>query len=50
MFRFFGHKAYGILASLPGIELAPPALESEVLTTGLPGKSLMRLIFFYWVF
>ena len=24
----------------PGIESAPPALEGEVLTTGLPGKSL----------
>ena len=27
------------LNSLPGIESLPPALEGEVLTTGLPGKS-----------
>ena len=31
--------AYGILASWPGIEPAPPALEVEILTTGLPRKS-----------
>ena len=30
---------WGILAPQPGIELTPPALEGEVLTTGLPGKS-----------
>ena len=40
MFWFFGHEACGILAPQPGIEPAPPALEGEVLTTGLPGKSL----------
>ena len=28
------------LSSQTGIEPAPPALEGEVLTTGLPGKSL----------
>ena len=39
MFWFFGHKAYGISTPQPGIEPAPPALESEVLTTGPPGKS-----------
>ena len=39
MFSFFGHKARGILAPQPRIEPAPPALESEVLTTGQPGKS-----------
>ena len=38
-FGFFGHEACGILASQPGIKPAPPALEGEVLTTGLPGKS-----------
>ena len=27
------------VSSGPGIKLAPPALEGEVLTTGLPGKS-----------
>ena len=38
---FFGHKAYGIPASQPGIEPTPRALEGEVLTTRLPGKSLV---------
>ena len=45
----FWQKACGILAPSPGIELAPPlqptALESEILTTEPPGKSLMRLGF-----
>ena len=36
---FFGYEACGILASRPGIKPIPPALGSEVLTTGLPGKS-----------
>ena len=40
MFWFFGPKAGGILAPWPGIKPVPPALEGEVLTTGLPGKSL----------
>ena len=39
MFWFFGCEACGILAPQPGIEPAPPALESKVLTTGRPGKS-----------
>ena len=39
MFWFFGPEACGILAPRPGIEPAPPALEGEVSTTGLPGKS-----------
>ena len=39
MFWFFGLKACGILAPRPGIDPAPPALESKVLTTGPPGKS-----------
>ena len=38
VFWFFGHEPLGILAPWPGIEPAHPALESEVLTTGLPGK------------
>ena len=38
MFWFFGPGACGILAPRPGIELASPALEGEVLTTGQPGK------------
>ena len=34
MFFFsFGCNAYGILASQPGIEPTPPALEAKVLTT-----------------
>ena len=33
-FFFFGSETRGILAS--GVELAPPALEGKVLTTGLP--------------
>ena len=37
-----GGEACGILAPRPGIEPAPPALEGEVLTTGLPGKSLVN--------
>ena len=36
----FGPKACGILASLPGIEPVPSALEGEVLNTEQPGKSL----------
>ena len=39
MFWVFGHEAYRILALWPGTEPAPSALEGEVLTTGLPGKS-----------
>ena len=39
MFWFFGHEVCGILAPLPGIEPAPPALKDTVLTTGPPGKS-----------
>ena len=35
---FSGFEACGILAPRPGIELVPPALEGEVLITGLPGK------------
>ena len=39
MFWFFGCEACGILAPQPGVEPTPPALEGEVLTTGLPGTS-----------
>ena len=35
-----GYEACGILAHLPGIKLAPPALIGEVFTTGQPGKFL----------
>jgi len=34
-----GHEACGISAPQPGIEPVLPALEGEVLTTGLSGKS-----------
>ena len=43
LFWFFGHKACGILASWLGIEHTPHALEGQVLTTELPGKSLYTL-------
>ena len=39
MFWLFGHKACGILATWPGIEPAPLALEGKVWTTGALGKS-----------
>ena len=35
----FGYKPRGILASWPGIEPKPPALDVEILTTGPPSKS-----------
>ena len=41
MFWLFGLKASGILVPQLGIEPAPSALEGKVLTTGLPGKSLL---------
>ena len=37
---FFGREPRGILSPWPEIEPAPPELEGEVATTGLPGKSL----------
>ena len=43
MLWFFGCEACRILAPQPGIELAPPALECKVLTTGLRGSP-----FHYW--
>ena len=43
MLWFFGPETRGILVPRPGIEPAPPALEGEVLTTGLPGKSQQYL-------
>ena len=39
MFWFFGQEACRILASQPGINPAPPALEDKGLTTGPRGKS-----------
>ena len=49
MFWFFGLKACGILALLPGIEPTPPALEGKLLTTGPPGKSTNEKILDGWV-
>ena len=37
---FFGHEACGILTPWPGIELAAPTLEGDILTTGPREKSL----------
>ena len=45
MFRFFGHKACGILAPHPRMEPTVTALEGKILTAGLPEKSLS--IFFF---
>ena len=42
MFSFFGHKAYGILAHWPGSKPTTPALESEIPTTRMPGKTQER--------
>ena len=43
MFWFFGHEVCGILPPQPGVETSPPALESQVLTTGVLGKSQLVL-------
>ena len=40
-----GPKACGVLAPRPRIKLALPALAGKVLTTGLPGKSLVWLFY-----
>ena len=45
LFRLFGSEAGGSSAPLPGTEPALPALEGEILTTGLPAKSLEVGIF-----
>ena len=39
-FFVFGHEACGISAPRQGVKPAPTALEGEVLTPGLSGKSL----------
>ena len=46
IFWCLGHKACGILAPQLGTESVPPALEDKVLTTGLPGKSLITAVLF----
>ena len=42
---FWSVGACGILAPRPGVELAPPALESEVLTTEPPEKFPVTFLF-----
>ena len=42
-FVFFGREVCGILAPQPGMEPVLSALEDNVLTSGLPGKSLSGL-------
>ena len=37
----------GLLVPQPGIQPAPPALEREVLTTRLPGKSQITVLIKY---
>ena len=49
VFFFFGHEASGILAPRTRIKPTTLALEGEVLTTGLPGKSLTPS-FLFWAF
>ena len=44
MLWFLGHKACEIPASQPRMELVPPTLEGNVLTTGIPGKSFFAVI------
>ena len=43
----FWHESCPTLAPQQ-IEPAPPAMEDEVLTTGLPGKSLFYVYFMKW--
>ena len=45
MFWFFGHEVCPILAPQPGIDPALPALDSEILMTGLRGKSPKALCY-----
>ena len=45
MFWFFALKACRIFAPWPGIKPALPALESEVLMAGPPGKSQYYFLF-----
>ena len=42
----FGHEACGVLASQPGVEDTPTALDVEVLTTRLLGRSPVVFFFF----
>ena len=49
MFLSFGHKACGILALWPVSKPSLLALEDEVLTTGLPGKSQGTVAFWRFI-
>ena len=49
MFCFFGPGACGILTHWPGIYPTSPVLKGEVLTTGLPEKSLGCILNYFWV-
>ena len=47
IFFFPGPEAFGILTPQLGIKPTPPALEGEVLTNRLPGKSLFLIFFLH---
>ena len=46
-FFFLAAMHVGLLVPQPGIQPAPPALEREVLTTRLPGKSQITVLIKY---
>ena len=46
-FLLFGHEACGILVPQAGIEPTPFALECEIFTTGLPGRSPVEIFSLY---
>ena len=48
MFCLSDHKSCGILAPQSRLELTSPALEGQVLTTGLPGTSHLFILFFFY--
>lgn len=49
IFCFFGHESSGKLVPQPGIKPIPLALEDQILTTGLQGKSLQKLSFAFHI-
>ena len=42
----FGPEASGVLAAQPGTELEPPAMEGEIVTTGIPGRCILCVYFY----
>ena len=50
MFWLFGCEVWGILVPQLGVEPKPLALEGQVSTTGLPGKSSHFSIFIFIAF